>query len=220
MNGHSLIARPTHALACHIGFFRLFRFATSRVELTLDANLLPSKVASPQKRGDAADPATNGTAPRAFVSFALSDLMNQRRCGMSDPQQFASDNYSGICPEAWAAMAAANHGQAPAYGDDEWTARASDAFRVQFETPLRGVLRLQRHRGQFARAGLALPVLPQRHLYGVGACRDRRMRRAGVLLQRLEASGCALGGRQADAAGDPQPSPPIATTSTFQNRAW
>jgi threonine aldolase len=77
----------------------------------------------------------NGTAPRAFVGFALSDLMNQRRCGMSDPQQFASDNYSGICPEAWTAMAAANHGQAPAYGEDEWTARASDAFRVQFETP-------------------------------------------------------------------------------------
>jgi threonine aldolase len=35
---------------------------------------------------------------------------------MSDPQQFASDNYSGICPEAWAAMQAANQGQAPAYG--------------------------------------------------------------------------------------------------------
>jgi hypothetical protein len=35
-------------LPCHIGFFRLLPFATSRVELTLDANLLPSKVASPQ----------------------------------------------------------------------------------------------------------------------------------------------------------------------------
>jgi hypothetical protein len=44
-------------------------FATSRVELTLNANLLPSKVASPS-RGDAADPATNGTVPRFFVSFA------------------------------------------------------------------------------------------------------------------------------------------------------
>ena len=53
---------------------------------------------------------------------------------MSDPQQFASDNYSGICPEAWAAMQAANQGQAPAYGEDAWTARASDAFRVQFES--------------------------------------------------------------------------------------
>jgi threonine aldolase len=51
-----------------------------------------------------------------------------------DPQQFASDNYAGICPEAWAAMAEANHGHAPAYGDDAWTAKASDAFRRQFET--------------------------------------------------------------------------------------
>jgi hypothetical protein len=50
------------------------------------------------------------------------------------PQQFASDNYSGICPEAWAAMEIANHGHAAAYGDDPWTARAADAFRDLFET--------------------------------------------------------------------------------------
>ena len=48
-------------------------------------------------------------------------------------QQFASDNYAGICPEAWAAMAEANAGHAPAYGDDAWTARASDAFRALFD---------------------------------------------------------------------------------------
>src|ERR1700733_6162511 len=52
----------------------------------------------------------------------------------SDSQQFVSDNYSGICPEAWAAMAGANGGHAPAYGDDAWTAKASDAFRSLFET--------------------------------------------------------------------------------------
>ena len=52
----------------------------------------------------------------------------------SHAQQFASDNYSGICPEAWAAMAAANRGHAPAYGEDAWTARAADAFRALFET--------------------------------------------------------------------------------------
>jgi threonine aldolase len=52
----------------------------------------------------------------------------------SDPQQFASDNFSGICPEAWAATAEANQGHAPAYGDDIWTAKASDAFRALFET--------------------------------------------------------------------------------------
>src|SRR4249919_3551742 len=50
-----------------------------------------------------------------------------------DTQQFASDNYAGICPEAWAAMAEANHGHATAYGDDPWTQRASDAFRELFD---------------------------------------------------------------------------------------
>ncbi|WP_375463199.1 threonine aldolase family protein [uncultured Methylobacterium sp.] len=50
-----------------------------------------------------------------------------------DAQQFASDNYSGICPEAWNAMAAANRGHAPAYGEDAWTTRAADAFRSLFE---------------------------------------------------------------------------------------
>lgn len=50
-------------------------------------------------------------------------------------QQFASDNYSGICPEAWAAMGEANAGHAPAYGEDAWTERAAAAFRGLFETP-------------------------------------------------------------------------------------
>jgi threonine aldolase len=49
------------------------------------------------------------------------------------PQQFGSDNYAGICPEAWAAMDEANRGFAPAYGEDEWTERASNAFRNLFE---------------------------------------------------------------------------------------
>jgi threonine aldolase len=49
-------------------------------------------------------------------------------------QQFASDNYAGICPEAWAAMEAANRGHATAYGDDPWTIQAADAFRQLFET--------------------------------------------------------------------------------------
>lgn len=52
----------------------------------------------------------------------------------SNAQQFASDNYSGICPEAWAAMAAANVGHETAYGNDTWTARAADRFRQLFET--------------------------------------------------------------------------------------
>lgn len=52
----------------------------------------------------------------------------------TEVQQFASDNYAGICPEAWSAMAEANHGHVPAYGDDRWTERASDAFRALFAT--------------------------------------------------------------------------------------
>ena len=49
-------------------------------------------------------------------------------------QDFASDNYAGICPEVWAATAEANSGHAPAYGEDRWTSRAADAFRRLFET--------------------------------------------------------------------------------------
>lgn len=49
-------------------------------------------------------------------------------------EQFASDNYSGICPEALEYTLKANDGSAPAYGNDEWTRRASDAFRDVFET--------------------------------------------------------------------------------------
>lgn len=53
----------------------------------------------------------------------------------AEPQQFASDNYAGICPEAWAAMAQANRGHVSAYGDDRWTQAGSDALRALFETP-------------------------------------------------------------------------------------
>lgn len=49
-------------------------------------------------------------------------------------QQFASDNYAGICPEAWRAMEDANLGSASAYGEDGWTQRAADALRSLFET--------------------------------------------------------------------------------------
>lgn len=47
--------------------------------------------------------------------------------------QFASDNYAGICPEAWEAMAEVNRGYANSYGDDPWTARACDRLRTFFE---------------------------------------------------------------------------------------
>lgn len=48
---------------------------------------------------------------------------------------FASDNTSGICPEAWAALTAANQGQLPSYGSDNWTSRACDLIRQVFEKP-------------------------------------------------------------------------------------
>ncbi len=53
--------------------------------------------------------------------------------GTNKPQQFASDNYSGICPEAWAALEHANQGHVQSYGEDAWTARASQMFRDLFE---------------------------------------------------------------------------------------
>jgi threonine aldolase len=47
--------------------------------------------------------------------------------------QFASDNYAGICPEAWQAMQAANTGFVASYGDDIWTERACQHLRDVFE---------------------------------------------------------------------------------------
>jgi threonine aldolase len=49
-------------------------------------------------------------------------------------RHFASDNYAGICPEAWSALAEANQDHAPGYGDDAWTTRAADLIRETFET--------------------------------------------------------------------------------------
>src|SRR6266702_8235944 len=49
-------------------------------------------------------------------------------------RQFASDNYAGICPEAFAAMAEANHGHEVGYGNDTWTQKGSDLIRDVFET--------------------------------------------------------------------------------------
>ena len=50
-------------------------------------------------------------------------------------QQFASDNYSGICPEAMDALARVNSGHVPSYGDDRWTAEVCDLFREIFDAP-------------------------------------------------------------------------------------
>lgn len=50
-------------------------------------------------------------------------------------RHFASDNYSGICPESLRALESANCGHAPSYGDDAWTQAASDALRKFFGIP-------------------------------------------------------------------------------------
>lgn len=54
-------------------------------------------------------------------------------------QNFASDNQAGVCPEAMAAVVAANAtGHEPSYGEDRWTAelglRMSRLFEVDCET--------------------------------------------------------------------------------------
>jgi len=50
------------------------------------------------------------------------------------PRHFASDNYAGICPEAFAALTEANRDHEVSYGDDTWTAKASELIRGVFET--------------------------------------------------------------------------------------
>jgi threonine aldolase len=48
---------------------------------------------------------------------------------------FASDNAAGVLPEVLAAIAAANHGHATAYGDDPWTRRATARMRAELGAP-------------------------------------------------------------------------------------
>src|SRR6266576_1663768 len=54
--------------------------------------------------------------------------------GSATRRQFASDNYAGICPEAFAAMLEANEGHEVSYGNDTWTEKASNLIRDVFET--------------------------------------------------------------------------------------
>jgi threonine aldolase len=50
-------------------------------------------------------------------------------------QDFASDNYAGVCPEALRYMVEANaSGHELAYGNDSWTNRVCDGIRTLFET--------------------------------------------------------------------------------------
>ena len=49
-------------------------------------------------------------------------------------RQFASDNYSGICPEAWTAFENCNIGHSRGYGEDTWTESVANQIRDIFET--------------------------------------------------------------------------------------
>lgn len=49
------------------------------------------------------------------------------------PRFLASDNTSGICPEAMQYLLEANQADDLAYGNDRWTARAADRFREMFD---------------------------------------------------------------------------------------
>lgn len=74
------------------------------------------------------------TAPTASPAPAPPPLARGADAAPGARYEFASDNTSGVCPEAWQALAAANAGFLPSYGNDEWTARAADLIRDTFET--------------------------------------------------------------------------------------
>lgn len=58
----------------------------------------------------------------------------------SEPRGFASDNFSGAHPEVMAALAAANAGHAPAYGEDRFTEACEASFRRHFGPEARAFL--------------------------------------------------------------------------------
>lgn len=52
---------------------------------------------------------------------------------MEPRHHFESDNCAGICPEVWRALEQVNRGHAASYGEDEWTARATELLQQTFE---------------------------------------------------------------------------------------
>lgn len=72
---------------------------------------------------------------------------------------FRSDNVGGVTPELLEAIAAANHGTAAPYGDDDFTRRMTTRFREVFEHPRLTVFPVPTGTGAnvVALAGLANP---------------------------------------------------------------
>src|SRR5919106_3313654 len=56
------------------------------------------------------------------------------------PRGFASDNFAGAHPDVLAAVAEANDGHVPAYGDDLYTAAAEQRLREHFGDEARAFL--------------------------------------------------------------------------------
>lgn len=54
------------------------------------------------------------------------------------PKSFASDNHAGVHPTILEAIASANHGDAPAYGDDSWTSAFADKAKEVFGASAEG----------------------------------------------------------------------------------
>lgn len=67
-------------------------------------------------------------------SRAKTRVANSEMDSGTERYEFASDNTSPICPEAWKTLNDANFGNTPSYGEDRWTARVCDRIRELFET--------------------------------------------------------------------------------------
>lgn len=69
-----------------------------------------------------------------MTTSSFSDPSSTDALHVAQPRFLASDNTSGICPQAMEYMLRANQVDDLAYGNDEWTERASQQFRALFET--------------------------------------------------------------------------------------
>lgn len=78
--------------------------------------------------------ATRGRNKRFSSASPAPKLFQMSASARLPKYNFASDNTSGICPEAWAAMQEANTGFVSSYGTDHYTDEACSAFRTFFET--------------------------------------------------------------------------------------
>jgi len=139
------------------------------------------------------------------------------RNGSLDRRQFASDNYSGICPEALEAMLRANVGHAFPYGEDSWTARLRPV-REMFETDCEVYFTLT---GTAANSLRSRPCASPTRAYCARARPpgDGRVRGTGVFFQREQGAAGSRAGRQMDSTSWTGWFT-AAATSTIPSRTW